>query len=203
MKTNVLNLTIGAAALVLTAPLASAHVVLQKWTAYAGFQEYVTLAVPHGCGDSPTTEVRVKIPDGITIVVPEDKPGWTTRVTKRKLPTPIGGEGGAKITEVVDEIAWSGGSLATDRLGLFTMLARMPDAAGTVIFFKTIQTCAKGETRWVDTVPAGEPTWKLWAMPAPSPFIEVQKAPGPQLGASMQQIGAERAKRGGAVPAPK
>ena len=123
MKRNELSLTIGTAALDLTAPLASAHVVLQKWTAYAGYREYVTLAVPHGCGDSPTTEVRVKIPDGITIVVPEDKPGWTTRVIKRKLPAPIGGEGGARITEVVDEIAWSGGSLATDRLGLFTMLA--------------------------------------------------------------------------------
>ena len=203
MKSKMMILGIGAAASVLAVPLASAHVVLQKWTAFAGYQEYVTLAVPHGCGASPTTEVRVKIPDGITIVVPEDKPGWTTRVVKRKLPAPVGGEGGTKITEVVDEIAWSGGSLATDRLGLFTMLARMPDAPGTVIYFKTIQTCATGETRWVDTIPAGEPTWKLWALPAPSPFIEVQKPPGPQLGATMQQIGAERAKRGGAAAAPK
>ena len=190
-------LMIGAAALVLGAPLASAHVVMQKWTAYAGYQEFVTVAVPHGCGASPTTEVRVKIPDGITIVVPEDKPGWTTRIIKRKLAAPIKGEGGSKVTEVVDEIAWSGGSLATDRLGLFTMLARMPDAAGTVLFFKTIQTCAKGEARWVDTIPAGEPTWKIWATPAPSPFIELQKAPGPQLGATMPQIGAERARLGG------
>lgn len=203
MTSKNLGLSIGAAVSLLAAPLASAHVVLQNWAAYAGYQEYVTLAVPHGCGASPTTEVRVKIPDGITIVVPEDKPGWTTRVVKRKLPAPIGGEGGTKISEVVDEIVWSGGSLATDRLGLFTMLARMPDAAGTVIYFKTIQTCATGETRWVDTIPAGEPTWKLWAMPAPSPFIEVQKAPGPQLGATMQQIGAERAKRGGPATVPK
>ncbi len=197
MNTNRLRPILGAAALVLATPWASAHVVTQKWTAYAGYQEFVTLAVPHGCGDSPTTAVRVKVPDGITIIVPEDKPGWTTRVTKRKLPAPISGEGGTKVSEVVDEIAWTGGSLATDRLGLFTMLARMPDAAGTVIFFKTIQTCAKGETRWVDTIAAGEPTWKIWATPAPAPFIELQKAPGPQLGATMPQIGAERARRGG------
>ena len=32
-----------------------------------------------------------------------------------------------------------------------------------------------------------------------SALVELQKAPGPQLGASMQQIGAERAKRGGAA----
>ncbi len=78
------------------------------------------------------------------------------------------------------------------------MLVRIPDAAGPVLFFKVIQTCANGEARWVDTIPAGEPTWKRWAMPAPAPFIELQKPPGPQLDATMQQIGAERAKRGGA-----
>ena len=55
MKRKNLGLSIGAAVLKLAAPLASAHVVLQKWTAYAGYQEYVTLAVPHGCGASPTT----------------------------------------------------------------------------------------------------------------------------------------------------
>ena len=49
-----LGLTIGAAALVLGGPLASAHVVMQKWTAYAGYQEFITVAVPHGCGASPT-----------------------------------------------------------------------------------------------------------------------------------------------------
>lgn len=125
-------------ALALATPFASAHVVMQKWTALAGCQEFVTLAVPHGCGASPTTEVRVKVPEGIT---------------------------------------------------------------GTVLCFKTIQGCARVETRWVDTIPAGEPTWKIWAMPAPSPspFIELEQAPGPQLGATMQQIGAERAKRGGAA----
>jgi uncharacterized protein YcnI len=197
MNQRLMGLMAGAGLALAAAP-ASAHVVLQKWTAYAGYQEYVTLAVPHGCGDSPTTEIRVRIPEGITIVVPEDKPGWTTKIVKRKLPAPVSGEGGTKISEVIDEIAWSGGSLGTDRLGLFTMLARMPDAPpGTVLFFKTIQTCAKGETRWVDTIPAGEPAWKIWAQPAPSPFLELEKPPGPQLGATMQQIGAERAKRGG------
>jgi uncharacterized protein YcnI len=188
---------VAGAALALLSPLASGHVVLQRWAAPAGYQEYVTLVVPHGCGDAPTTSVRVKIPDGITIVVPEEKAGWTTRVTKRKLPAPVAAEGGARLSEVVDEITWSGGSLPSDRLGLFTMLARMPDQPGKIIYFKTIQTCGKEEVRWVDTVAEGEPAWKIWAAPAPAPFIELQKAPGPQLGATMQQIGAERAKRGG------
>jgi uncharacterized protein YcnI len=182
--------------------VASAHVVLQKWEGFAGYQEYVTLVVPHGCGASPTTELRVKVPDGITIIVPEQKGGWQTRITKKKLPTPIRGEGGVQVSEVADEIIWSGGSLPSDQLGLFTMLARMPDdAAGKILYFRTVQKCQQGESRWIDTLQAGEPAWKIWALPSPSPFLEVRKAPGPQLGASMKDIAAERQRRGGKAPA--
>jgi uncharacterized protein YcnI len=185
---------------VLYASAASAHVVLQKWEANAGYQEYVTVVVPHGCGNSPTTEVRVKIPDGVMIAVPEQKSAWNTLVKRRSLSEPIPGEGGAKITEVVDEVAWTGGSLPTDQLGLFTILARMPDKPGQILYFKTIQKCASGETRWVDTVAQGEPAWKIWALPSPSPFLVLKKADGPQLGASMQQIAEERKKLGGGAP---
>lgn len=186
---------VSAAGLMIAGSSATAHVVLQNWEAFAGFQEYVTVVVPHGCGASPTTELRVKIPDGIVILVPEEKPGWQTIVTKRKLPSPLAGEGGAKISEVIDEVVWTGGSLPGDRLGRFTMLARMPDAPGTVIFFKTVQKCAQGETRWIDTIAAGEPTWKIWASASPSPFVLLKKAPAPQLGATMPQILEERARR--------
>jgi periplasmic copper chaperone A len=190
-------------AALLTGSVANAHVVLQKWEATAGYQEYVTLAVPHGCGLSPTTEVRVKIPDGITILVPEEKAGWQTRVTKRKLDQPLRGEGGVQITEAVDEVIWTGGSLPWDRLGLFTMLARMPDTAGRVLYFRTVQKCAEGESRWIDTLPAGEPVWKIWALEHPSPFVELKAATRPQLGATMQQIAAERAARGKTGPPPR
>ena len=182
--------------------LAASHVVLQKWEAYAGYQEYVTFVVPHGCGNSPTVEVRVKIPDGITIAAPEQKAGWVTKITRRKLSEPIIGEGGARVSEVVDEVSWSSGNLPADQLGLFTVLVRTPDAPGRVLYFKTIQKCAQGETRWVDVIPEGEPTWKLWARPAPSPFLVLKKTEQPQLGASMQQILEER-KRLGSPSAPR
>lgn len=184
-----------AAGLIGSGSFAVAHVVLQRWEAPAGYQEYVTLVVPHGCGASPTTELRIKIPDGVFILVPEEKAGWQIRVTKRKLPAPITGESGSKISEVVDEVVWTGGQLPIDRLGLFTMVVRLPDAPGTIIYFKTIQKCAQGETRWIDTIAAGEPAWKIWATNFPSPFIELKQAPGPQLGATMQEIVSERARR--------
>jgi periplasmic copper chaperone A len=175
---------------------ASAHVVMEKWEAYAGYQTFVTLAVPHGCGLSPTTEVRIKVPDGIDVIVPEPKAGWTLDITMRKLDKPVRGEGGRQVTEMVDEISWKGGSLPTNHLGKFSMLARMPDQPGKTMFFKTIQKCAEGETKWIDTVADGEPTWKVWAMPAPAPFVELKAPPGPQLGATMQQIGDERKRLG-------
>lgn len=173
---------------------ASAHVIMEKWEAYAGYQSFLTLVVPHGCGASPTTEVRIKVPDGVGNIVAEPVAGWTLDITKRKLDKPTPGEGGRMVTEVVDEISWKGGNLATNHLGKFNMLALMPNKPGSVLFFKTIQKCAEGETRWVDTVADGEPIWKTWANPAPSPFVEVKAAPVPQLGASMQQIGEERKK---------
>jgi periplasmic copper chaperone A len=52
--------------------------------------------VPHGCGASPTTEVRVKIPEGITILVPEERAGWRTTVKTRKLDKPIRAERAAR-----------------------------------------------------------------------------------------------------------
>ncbi|MDX2144459.1 MAG: DUF1775 domain-containing protein, partial [Rhodospirillaceae bacterium] len=58
------------AAAVLAASSASAHVIMEKWEAYAGYQTFLTLVVPHGCGAAPTTEVRFKVPDGIDIIVP-------------------------------------------------------------------------------------------------------------------------------------
>jgi uncharacterized protein YcnI len=189
-------LALVSAAAVLAASSASAHVVMEKWEAYAGYQTFLTVVVPHGCGMAPTTEVRVKVPDGIGIIVPEPEAGWTLDIAMRKLDQPRPGEGGRMITEVVDEISWSGGNLKTNHLGKFNMLALMPNAPGKVMYFKTIQKCSEGETRWVDTVAEGEPVWKVWAKPAPSPFVELKAAPGPQLGASMKEIAEERKKSG-------
>jgi uncharacterized protein YcnI len=183
------------------ASAASAHVVLERWEENAGYQSFMTLVVPHGCGASPTTEVRMKVPEGVAVIVPEPELGWTLQVVRKKLDKPIAGEGGRPISEIVDEVVWSGGNLPTDHLGRFDFLALMPNAPGKVMYFKTIQKCAQGEERWVDTVPENEPIWKVWAKKAPSPFVTLKQPASPQLGATMQQIGEERKKLGGGPPA--
>ncbi len=183
------------------ASTASAHVVLQKWEEHAGYQSFMTLVVPHGCGKSPTTEIRMKIPDGVNVVAPEPEAGWQVSVVRKKLDQPRAGEGGRPISEVIDEVVWTGGNLPTDHLARFDFLALMPNTPGKVLYFKTIQKCAEGETRWVDTVPDNEPVWKVWAKAAPSPFVTLKEPAGPQLGASMAEIAAERKKQGGGPPA--
>jgi len=187
-------------AAVMVATAASAHIVLEKWEENAGYQSFMTLVVPHGCGASPTTEVRMKVPEGVSVIVPEPEQGWKLAVLRKKLDKPITGEGGRPISEVVDEIVWSDGNLPTDHLGRFDFLALMPNTPGKVLYFKTIQKCAEGETRWIDTVPENEPIWKVWAKASPSPFVTIKQPAAPQLGATMQEIGAERKKQGGGPP---
>ncbi len=170
---------------------ANAHIVIENFKGRAGYNEFLTLMVPHGCGPAPTTELRMKIPEGISPAVPEQKEGWETQVIMKKLDEPIRGEGGRMISEVVDEFVWRG-NLPTNQLGTFKFLARMPAKVGSVVAFKTIQKCGDEEVRWVDAIDEGQEAWEMWINPEPAPFVEVITADGPQLGASMEQLQAAR-----------
>ena len=169
------------------APAVSAHVVIKDFEARAGYNEILTLIVPHGCGAGPTTEIRVKVPDGIATVVPQPQPGWETSLTRRKLDKPIAAEGGRMIADVPDEIVWKGGNLPSNQLGLFNILANMPDKVGMRLYFKTVQKCTDGETKWIETIADSDEMWRVWLKPTPAPFVVLNAAP-PQLGADMATI---------------
>jgi len=184
------TLTAGALTLAVTST-ANAHIVIENFKGRAGYNEFLTLMVPHGCGPEATTELRMKIPLGITPAVPEQKDGWETQAIMRKLDEPIRGEGGRVISEVVDEFVWKG-NLPSNQLGTFKFLARMPTKIGSVIAFKTIQKCGDKENRWVEVIEEGQEPWEMWVNPEPAPFVEIVEPAGPQLGATMQQLGAAR-----------
>jgi uncharacterized protein YcnI len=129
----------------------------------------------------------MKVPPEITSVAPQRGEGWTVDVLKRKADKPVMREG-RPVTEVVDEIIWSGGSLPSQELGLFRFLAGVPNTPGKVLYFKTIQTCAEGEARWVDTVPETEETWRVWLKPMPSPYAVLVVPEAPQLGIDMKSL---------------
>ena len=173
---------------------ANAHLIVENLKGRANYNEFLNLMVPHGCGPLATTEIRLKIPSAVPLFAPEEKDGWETELVMRTLDEPIK-RGRQTITEVYDEVIWRGNLPAT-HLGVFKFLARITGSIGSVIPFKTIQTCGDKQDRWVDVVEDGEPSWKMWAQEAPAPFVVVVEGDGPQLGAPMRDIGAERQRLG-------
>ena len=164
----------------------NAHLVIENFKARAGYNEFLSLMVPHGCGSMATTEIRMKVPESVPLFAPEQKAGWETEVVMRKLDEPIR-RGPMVVTEVLDEVIWRG-NLPANQLGVFRFLARIPNAVGSVVPFKTIQRCGDEEVRWVDVIEDGQPAWMMWVPVEPSPFVEVVAPDGPQLGATMQQL---------------
>lgn len=189
-----LKVTAAALALVGVSTTADAHLIIENFEGRANYNEFLNLMVPHGCGPLATTEIRMKIPPSVPLFAPEEKEGWETELVMRTLDEPIK-RGRQTITEVYDEVIWRG-NLPAYHLGVFKFLARITGPVGSVVPFKTIQTCGEKSDRWVDVVEGGEPGWKMWAQEAPAPFVVVVEGDGPQLGATMSEIGAERKRLG-------
>jgi periplasmic copper chaperone A len=137
-----------------TASPASAHITLQSREAAIGSSYKAVFVVPHGCSGSATTKIRVQIPDGVIDVKPMPKPGWNVEVVRGKYANEYDFHG-AKLTEGVKEIVWSGGKLPDDFYDEFVISTFLtgelkPD---TMLYFPTVQECEQSESRWID-IPA-------------------------------------------------
>ena len=71
------------------AGVASAHVSIEQSEVRAGAYELVTVGVPHGCDGSPTTEVRIQMPESIVAVTPTVNPNWDVEKVMLALDEPI------------------------------------------------------------------------------------------------------------------
>ncbi len=168
-----MRLTFAAAALAVlaTAGAAQAHIVFSETEADAGAYFAGFIRVSHGCEGSPTTAIRVTIPDGIVIARPQPKPGWTIELEREPLATPVASEGG-DITERVTAITWRG-ELADEFFEQFGLMLKLPETAGP-LYVPVLQTCAEGSRSWTDIAPEGQP----WAsVPNPAPVIHLQGGP--------------------------
>lgn len=154
---------------------AFAHVTLDAHEAPTDSYFKAVFNVPHGCEGSPTTRIRVRIPDGVTSVKPQPKPGWEVNTVKTKLATPTKGSHGEAITEAITEVSWSGGRLLDEHIDEFMMQIRLPNAApGTVLYFPIVQDCEKGITRWIE-IPA--PGAKPGGLKEPAPALRLTPKP--------------------------
>jgi uncharacterized protein YcnI len=137
----VIALAAGLVVVVAPATVTSAHTETDFVAVPAGSTATVTFEPEHGCGDSPTIDLRVQSPVAGATAVERD--GWSASST----PTADG-------TTVLE---WSGGSQPADERGAFEVRFPVPDAVGTLLVFPAVQSCENGEQEaWIETGPDAE-----------------------------------------------
>lgn len=136
---------------------AHGHVTLEQKEAAIGGSYRATFRVPHGCGNSPTVKVRVRIPDGVVGVKPMPKPGWQLDLVKGKYDKPYAMYHGS-VTEGVNEVSWSG-RLLDDHYDEFIVSTYLTEdlAPGRMLYFPVVQECESGVHRWIEIPQDGKP----------------------------------------------
>lgn len=129
---------------------AQAHVTVQPNTAAAGGYTVENIRVPNEEDKATTTKIEVQFPDGFAGVSYQKVPGWTVKVKTKKLATPIETDDGP-ITEGVDTVTFSGGSIPPGAFQDFPLSVKIPDGKeGSKLVFKAVQTYDNGEVvSWI------------------------------------------------------
>lgn len=147
------------------------HVTLEADTASIGSTYKAVLRVPHGCGSEATHTVRVQIPEGFYNVKPMPKAGWKLDTVSGAYDKPYDNHG-TMMTEGVQEIVWSEGSLPNEWYDEFVFRGSFAGdlEPGATFYFPTVQECANGEEAWIDT--SGEEEVEY---PAPSLTLQPEE----------------------------
>ncbi len=166
------------AAVFVVPPIAAAHVTLNpsEWEA-GGFARF-SIRVPNERDDIATTKITVRFPEPILSASFQPIEGWRRTIKMVRLDEPIEIEG-EQISEKIDTVTWSGGSIEPGEFQEFGLSIRMPEEPGTKLAFPAVQTYSGGEVvRWIGppdadepapTVAVTEPASEQGAAPAPSP----------------------------------
>ena len=152
------------------APAAQAHVTVHPNVLPTGQFVQLVVRVPNERPDAQTTKVDVQLPPGFIFVSHAPVPGWTAKITTRKLAQPVT-VFGEEHDEEVGQVTWSGGKIAAGEFIDFPLSVALPDRpAGTRLTFKSLQTYSSGEVvRWIGA-PSSE-------SPAPQILLARKNAP--------------------------
>ncbi len=116
---------------------AFAHVVVRPGEVGVGERTNFVVSVPTE-EDTPTTQVRLLIPEQLQSIRPNVKPGWSIELVRS-------GEGE---NSRVSEIIWYGGSIPPDQRDEFVFSSQAPGQAGELVW-KAYQTYASGNvSQW-------------------------------------------------------
>ncbi|MGZ5194863.1 MAG: DUF1775 domain-containing protein, partial [Ramlibacter sp.] len=120
------------AALAMACSSAFAHVSLQQPQAEAGKPYQAVLHVGHGCGESATTAISMRLPAGFESAKPQPRAGWT-------------------LTEQGGAVTWTAAAreaaLGAHQAGDFVLAGQAP-AKPQALWFKVTQTCEQGSVDW-------------------------------------------------------
>lgn len=150
----------------------------------------------HGCEDSPTTQLKIKIPPSVASATPAVHPLWDVATKEgRKNKVELHGE---TITRGVSEVTYTAKKpLPADRLDFFTLNVKLPAGKpGGSVAFPTVQKCAKGETRWIQVPAEGENPDEL---ESPAPAITLTEAGEDDHGAAEEPEKTVEVQRTGAA----
>jgi len=156
-----------AAALLAASPV-SAHVLLEAKQAAVGSGFKAVFVVPHGCSGSPTVRLRVQIPEGVIATEARPVAGWNVETVKGKYAGEVDYRG-AKVTEGIKEVAWSGGKLPDKTRQEFVIETYLASSLkpNTTLYFPVVQECEQGVSRWIEIPPEGAAHAHEGKWPAP------------------------------------
>jgi len=189
-KETAIALFAATALTVLAISAARAHVTLETPEASRGAYKAV-FKVPHGCDGSPTTAVKVDVPEGVIGVKPMPKPGWEIAMEKGAYARAYDFYHGSKVSEGVKTVTWSGGKLPNEYFDEFVLSVFLTDALAKdrAIYFPVTQTCETGSVAWSEIAADGQ---DLHSLKAPAPMLRLaadEAAPSPSAGTVISKTG--------------
>lgn len=150
--------TVAAATPLTSGGRAFAHIDPDPPEAPAASTQSVGFTVEHGCDGSPTVQLDMRLPEGVSEVAAEPIDGWTSSITDNVL-------------------SFAGGTLPDDTAMTFRIVMTLPNTPGATLYFPFVQRCAVGEIRWID-LPAGDAEAE---QPAPAMLLSAAVTPPPAL----------------------
>ncbi|MEA3551699.1 YcnI family protein [Pseudarthrobacter sp. C1] len=192
----------GAAMLLLAAAGgAAAHVGVTPDKTSANSYALLTFAVPHGCDGSGTTKVAITLPAELNDAQPTVNPNWTAEKVTEQLAEPRKLADGSSITKRTSQVVYTAKTPLEHQLrDTLVLSVKLPDAAGTTLYFPTLQTCEAGQTDWSEIAKDGQDPHSL---KAPAPSVTITGAagaggPGTEHAAAVADGGAAARADGGA-----
>lgn len=159
---------LAACALVALTMTAQAHITFENKEIAPGATVKLVLRVPHGCDGSPTTRVRVQLPEVLHGAKPQPKAGWDVAIVRpdavvHQASTGHAHGGAAEAREV----SWSG-RLDDAYYDEFVLRVTLDaNAPAGPLYVPIVQECESGVERWIELPPPGGSSDSL-AFPAPT-----------------------------------